>query len=56
MTMWKFLFDESGSTATEYSLILGLISVAVLAAGSALGGVISAAFNAINAQFFAVIP
>jgi len=39
--------DESGATAIEYGLIAGLVSVAIIAALTLLGGNLSALFNTI---------
>ena len=41
----KFMSDESGATAIEYGLIAALIAVVILAAVTALGTNISAAFT-----------
>lgn len=41
----KFLNDESGATAIEYGLIAALISVAIIAAVTALGGETAATFT-----------
>jgi pilus assembly protein Flp/PilA len=35
--IWTFFKDESGATAIEYGLIVGLISVAILTAVSSAG-------------------
>jgi pilus assembly protein Flp/PilA len=35
--IWKFLKDDGGATAIEYGLIVGLISLAILAAVSEAG-------------------
>ena len=39
---------EKGATAVEYALIVALIAMAIIAAVTALGGGISAAFNNIT--------
>ena len=44
----KFLKDESGATAIEYGLIAALISVAIIAAASALGSNIATTFETIS--------
>jgi len=41
----KFLKDESGATAIEYGLIAALISVAIIAAATALGTSIADTFE-----------
>lgn len=41
----RFLKDESGATAIEYGLIAALISVAIIAGASALGGKLSDTFQ-----------
>ena len=43
----RFLKDESGATAIEYSLIAALIGVVIIAAVSKLGSNISNKFGAI---------
>lgn len=40
----KFGKDESGATAVEYALIIGLLAAIIIAAGAVLGGGISNAF------------
>jgi len=38
MTLFqKFLQDETGATAMEYALIIGLIGLAIVTGGTALG-------------------
>lgn len=44
----KFLDDESGATAIEYGLIVGLIAVAIIGALTALGGDISELFTSVQ--------
>lgn len=39
--------DESGATAIEYGLIAGLVSIAIIAALTLLGGNLSALFDTI---------
>lgn len=43
----KFLKDEDGVTAIEYSLIAALIAVAIIVALELIGGGVSATFNAV---------
>lgn len=43
--------DKSGSTAIEYALIGGLISVAIIPAASAIGPQLSEMFSGILAAF-----
>ena len=43
----RFLKDESGATAIEYSLIAALIGVAVISAVKMLGTTMSAKFSGI---------
>lgn len=43
----RFLTDESGATAIEYSLIAALIGVAVISAVKMLGTTMSAKFSGI---------
>ena len=44
----RFVKDESGATAIEYSLIAAGIGVAIIAAVNALGTTISGKFNSIG--------
>ncbi|TCL72007.1 Flp family type IVb pilin [Rhizobium sp. BK251] len=41
----RFLKDESGATAIEYGLIAALISVALIAGASTLGGALNNQFS-----------
>jgi pilus assembly protein Flp/PilA len=41
----RFLKDESGATAIEYGLIAALISVALIAGASTLGGALNNQFK-----------
>lgn len=44
----KFFKDESGATAIEYGLIAALVSVAAIAALTAMGGSLNAMFTAVS--------
>jgi pilus assembly protein Flp/PilA len=44
----RFIFEESGATAIEYSLIAVLISVAIIAAVTMMSGSIGTLFNYIG--------
>lgn len=44
----KFLKDESGATAIEYGLIAALISVAIIAAATTLGGNVATTFTTVG--------
>jgi pilus assembly protein Flp/PilA len=46
----KFRKDEKGATAIEYALIAALISVAAIAAFSAVGGQIGTTMNNVKAN------
>ena len=46
----KFIRDESGATAIEYGLIAALVSVAAIAALSAMGNSLSAMFNTVSSE------
>ena len=46
----RFAKDESGATAIEYGLIAALISVAIVAGASALGGSIDGLFASLDAN------
>jgi pilus assembly protein Flp/PilA len=48
MNLKRFLKDESGATAIEYGLIAALVSVAIIAAVTALGTNLSAVFTDIS--------
>ncbi len=43
----SLLRDESGATAIEYGLIAGLVSIAIIAALTLLGGNLSSLFSTI---------
>jgi len=47
-TFKSFLNDESGATAIEYGLIAALVSVAAIAALTAMGGSLNAMFTAVS--------
>lgn len=44
----RFMKDESGATAIEYGLIAALISVALIAGATTLGGVLNTTFRNIS--------
>jgi pilus assembly protein Flp/PilA len=46
----QFVQDESGATAIEYGLIAALISVAIVAALTALGGKLQDTFNTVSTK------
>jgi len=46
----RFVKDESGATAIEYGLIASLISIAAIAAFTAVGTKLSATFNFVAGQ------
>lgn len=48
-TLRRLLEDESGATAIEYGLIAALVSVAAIAALTAMGGSLKALFEAVSA-------
>lgn len=43
--MQRFLTDESGATAIEYALIAILVSLAIIAGGTALGQALQPVFT-----------
>jgi len=47
-TMISFLKNEEGTTAIEYGLIAALISVAAIAAMTAVGGSLTATFTTVS--------
>ena len=48
--IFDFVRDESGATAIEYGLIAALVSVAAIAAMSALGNSLTNMFNYVATQ------
>ena len=46
----KFIQDESGATAIEYSLLASLIAVGIVGGATAVGDGINGTFNAIVAE------
>ena len=46
----EFLRDESGATAIEYGLIAALVSIAAIAAMSAMGNSLSDMFNTVSSE------
>ncbi|NLS01890.1 Flp family type IVb pilin [Rhizobium sp. P32RR-XVIII] len=46
----RFLKDESGATAIEYGLIAALISVALIAGASSLGGSLNNTFQNLSTK------
>ncbi|MDF2369833.1 MAG: Flp family type IVb pilin [Rhizobiaceae bacterium] len=44
----RFMKDESGATAIEYGLIAALISIAIIAGATALGGSIGDTFTSVS--------
>lgn len=49
-TIRNFWRDETGATAIEYGLIAGLVSVAAIAALSAMGGSLQTIFGVVKTQ------
>jgi pilus assembly protein Flp/PilA len=56
MNLRKFLKNEDGATAIEYSLIAALIAVVIIGAVSSLGGQISTTFGEIEDAMVADEP
>ena len=52
----RFAQDESGATAIEYGLIAALISVALIAAATTLGGNLGTLFNDIAGRLNVTVP
>lgn len=46
----RFVKDQSGATAIEYSLIAALVSVAAIGAFEVLGGKVTTTIGAVNAK------
>ena len=53
-SMGRFVRDESGTTAIEYTLIAACISVAILLAAQSLGSSLSGVFDTIAAALAAI--
>jgi len=51
----KFFADESGN-ATEYGLIIALVSVAIIFGGAALGSSLNTLFNDVAGKLGLVAP
>jgi len=47
-TLKNLMNDESGATAIEYGLIAALVSVAAIAALTAMGGSLNSMFTAVS--------
>jgi len=47
-TLTRFFKDDSGATAIEYGLIAALVSVAAIAALTAMGGSLNSMFTAVS--------
>lgn len=52
----RFAQDESGATAIEYGLIAALISVALIAAATLVGGSLNELFAFVNTTLQNAIP
>ena len=50
----RFVRDESGSNALEYGLIIGFVSIAIIAGATAAGTALSAMFTAIGTKVGAI--
>lgn len=46
----RLMKDESGATAIEYGLIAALISVALIAGATSLGGTLNDTFNSLSTK------
>jgi pilus assembly protein Flp/PilA len=47
----RFLADDSGVTAIEYSLIAGLVGLAIIIGAGALGSKLNATFTTLTGSF-----
>ena len=54
--MRALLADKRAATAIEYGLIIGLVSIAILVAVSALGDVVLALFTSVSSDVAAAMP
>ncbi|TDK35479.1 Flp family type IVb pilin [Rhizobium deserti] len=52
----RFMKDESGATAIEYGLIAALISVALIAGATTLGGALNNQFSRLATKLNSVGP
>ena len=52
-SLWK---DEDGATAIEYGLLAALISVAIIATVSLLGGTLDRTFKKVDTDLTAKVP
>jgi pilus assembly protein Flp/PilA len=52
-SLWK---DEDGATAIEYGLLAALISVAIIATVSLLGGTLDRTFSKVDTDLTAKVP
>lgn len=50
----RFFRDESGSNALEYGMIVGLVSLAIVAGASVAGTALGNLFSAIGSQMSAI--
>ncbi len=48
LTIKRFLYDDSGTTAIEYGLIAGLVAVAIIGTLIALGGSLNGLFTTVG--------
>lgn len=53
--MWHFfkgfVFNEEGTTAIEYALIAGLLSIAIVGGATAVGGSLSNTYTSVGDKF-----
>ncbi|HET9068436.1 MAG TPA: Flp family type IVb pilin [Amaricoccus sp.] len=52
-SLWR---DEDGATAIEYGLLAALISVAIIATVSLLGGTLNRTFSKVDTDLTAKVP
>jgi len=55
-TFARFLQDEGGATGIEYSLILGLVAMAAVAAFALLGQSVGDMYGAVSSSVINVMP
>ena len=55
-TIKSLIRDESGATATEYALIIGLVAVAIVAILTAFGGELVEIFTAVEGDLAGIDP
>jgi pilus assembly protein Flp/PilA len=53
---WRFLVEDSGASALEYGLVVGLIALVIIAGLALAGNTLSQLFNYIGSELSNVTP